>query len=238
MFEIGNIGSATSKEVDQARGLHMVMRPGGHPPRDTPGKSVKWTYRTKLLYFDPGLRRLCSINAHPRLFDKAEKLLHVRTPVIHDVLRAALVAEVHDACWPVDARPHRASHDESTERFLRLLGCEVEKGRQARECNAGIIFCDDSDILMCASDENKANSREPKKHTCSITRVCRSSQCLSFVKTSVLRKNGPKTSTMPGHRMSSSVVKDLIKLLCRKDELEYGPHFVENALLQLQLFER
>jgi hypothetical protein len=43
---------------------------------------------------------------------------------------------------------------------------------------------------------------------------------------------------MPGHRMSSSVVKDLIKLLCRKDELEYGPHFVENALLQLQLFER
>jgi hypothetical protein len=62
-------------------------------------------------------------------------------------------------------------------------------------------------------DENRAQVDVNHKHTCSITRVCRSSQCLSFEKTSVLRKNGPKTSTMPGHRMSSSVVKDLIKLL-------------------------
>jgi hypothetical protein len=62
-------------------------------------------------------------------------------------------------------------------------------------------------------DENRAQVERNAIHTCSITRVCRSSQCLSITKTSVLRKNGPKTSTMPGHRMSSSVMKDLIKLL-------------------------
>ena len=101
----------------------------------------------KLSCFDSGLRCLCSIDVHPRFFDETEKLLHVRTPVIHDILCAALVPEVHDARRPVDTRPYRASHDESTERVLRLLGSEVEKGGQAREGDAGIIFSDDSDIL-------------------------------------------------------------------------------------------
>jgi len=112
----------------------------------------------KLSCFDSCLRCLCSINTHPRLLDEAKKLLHVRTPVIHDILRATLVTEVHDTCWPVYACPDRASHDESTKRFLCLLGGEVEKGRQTRECDAGIIFCDDSDILM-ARDENKSNMK-------------------------------------------------------------------------------
>lgn len=93
------------------------------------------------------MRRLCSIDTHPGLFDEAEKLLHVRTPVIHDILCTALVPEIHDACRPVDTRPYRASHDKSTERVLRLLGSEVEKRGQAREGDAGIIFGDDSDIL-------------------------------------------------------------------------------------------
>jgi len=97
--------------------------------------------------FDSGLRCLCSIDAHPRLFDETKKLLHVRTPVIHHLLRAALVTEIHDACWSVDTRPHRASHDESTKRFLGLLRSEVEKGGQAYEGDAGIIFCDDPDVL-------------------------------------------------------------------------------------------
>lgn len=101
----------------------------------------------RLSCLDSGLCCLCSIDAHPRLLDEAKKLLHVRTPVIHDILCTALVPEVHDACRPVDTRPHRASHNESTERLLRLLGSEVEKGGQAREGYAGIIFCDDSDIL-------------------------------------------------------------------------------------------
>ena len=131
----------------------------------TPGKDTRWKCRAstsmfrivqKLSCFDPCLRCLCSINAHPRLLDEAKKLLHVRTPVVHDILRATLVTEVHDACWPVYACPHRASHDESTKRILCLLGGEVEKSSQARECDAGIIFCDDSDILM-ARDENKRN---------------------------------------------------------------------------------
>jgi predicted ATPase with chaperone activity len=101
----------------------------------------------RLSCIDSGLRCLCSIDAHPGLLDEAEKLLHVRAPVIHDILRAALVTEVHDACRSVDTRPYRASHDKSTERFLRLLGSEVEKGGQAHEGNAGVVFCDDSDIL-------------------------------------------------------------------------------------------
>jgi len=95
---------------------------------------------SRLSCFDSGLRCLCSVDAHPRLFDEAEKLLHVRTPVIHDILCAALVTEVHDACRSVDTRPYRAGHDESTERFLRLLGSEVEKGSQAHEGNAGVVF--------------------------------------------------------------------------------------------------
>jgi len=51
VFEIGNMGSATSKEVDQARGLHMVMRLGGHPPRDTPGqeREMDVSYKTVML---------------------------------------------------------------------------------------------------------------------------------------------------------------------------------------------
>ena len=97
--------------------------------------------------FDSGLRCLCSIDAHPRLFDEAEKLLHVRTPVVHHILCAALVAEIHDPCWSVDTRPHRASHHQSTECILGLLRSEVEKGGQADEGDAGIIFCDDSDVL-------------------------------------------------------------------------------------------
>ena len=100
--------------------------------------------------FDSGLSCLCSIDAHPRLFNKAEKLLHIRTPVIHHILRAALVTEVYDACWSVDTRPYGASHDESTERFLSLLGSEVEKGGQAYKGDAGIILCDDSNVLWWA----------------------------------------------------------------------------------------
>jgi len=163
--------SATRREVDQLRPrpLHMTMRsmqPGGHPPRQAPGKDevemenvdIDVCIIQKLSCFDPCLRCLCSINAHPRLLDEAKKLLHVRTPVIHDILRATLVTEVHDACWPVYACPHRASHDESTKRFLCLLGSKVEKGGQARECDTGIIFCDDSDILM-VRDENKIDIR-------------------------------------------------------------------------------
>ena len=96
---------------------------------------------------DSGLRCLCSIDAHPRLFDETEKLLHVRTPVIHHIFCAALVAEIHDARWSVDTRPHSASHDESTERILGLLRSEVEKGGQAHEGDAGIIFCNNSDVL-------------------------------------------------------------------------------------------
>jgi hypothetical protein len=98
-------------------------------------------------YFDSRLRCLCSIDAHPRLFDETEQLLHVGTPVIHHILCAALVTEIHNACWSVDTRPHRASHYESTERFLGLLRSEVEKGGQAHEGDPGIIFCDDSDVL-------------------------------------------------------------------------------------------
>lgn len=161
---------ATRREVDRLllRPLHMAMRsmqPGGHPPRQAPGKDevemnadIDVRIVQKLSCFDPCLRCLCSINAHPRLLDKAKKLLHVRTPVVHDIFRATLITEVHNTCWPVYACPDRASHDESTKRFLCLFRGEVEKGGQARECDAGIIFCDDSDILM-ARDENKSNTR-------------------------------------------------------------------------------
>jgi hypothetical protein len=111
--------------------------------------------------FDSGLRCLCSIDAHPRLFDETEKLLHVRTPVIHHILCAALVTEIHDACWSVDARPHRASHDESTERFLGLFRSEIEKGGQAHEGDAGIVFCDHSDVLWWAMRTERKLSETP-----------------------------------------------------------------------------
>ncbi len=114
--------------------------------------TLKFVFIQMLSCIDSGLCRLCSIDAHPCLFDETEKLLHVRTPVIHHILCAAFVTEVHDACWSVDTRPHRASHDESTECFFRLLGSEVEKGGQAHEGDAGIIFCDDSDVLRWQSE--------------------------------------------------------------------------------------
>ena len=97
--------------------------------------------------FDSGLPCLCSIDAHPRLFNEAEKLLHVRTPIVHHILCAALVTEIHNPRWSVDTCPHGASHDESTERILGLLRSEVQKGGQAHEGDAGIIFCDNSDVL-------------------------------------------------------------------------------------------
>jgi hypothetical protein len=115
-------------------------------------------------YLDSGLRCLCSIDAHPRLFDETKKLLHVRTPVIHHILCAALVTEIHDACWPVDTSPHRAGHDESTERFLGLLRSEVEKGGQAHEGDAGIIFCDHSDVLWWAMRTERKLSETQNVH--------------------------------------------------------------------------
>jgi hypothetical protein len=89
---------------------------------------------------------------------------------------------------------------------------------------------------MCTHDKNNKVGTRIRQRTCSITRVCRSSQCLSFAKTSVSRKNGPKTSTMPGHRMSSLVVKDLIKLL-ETSELVYDDASVEDVLLHFHLLE-
>jgi hypothetical protein len=109
--------------------------------------------------FDSGLRCLRCIDAHPRLFDETEKLLHVRTPVVHHILCAALVTEIYDPCWSVDTRPHRASHDQSTERILGLLRSEVEKGGQAHEGDAGIIFCDDSDVLWWAMRTERKSSK-------------------------------------------------------------------------------
>lgn len=45
------------------------------------------------------------------------------------------------------------------------------------------------------------------RRTCSITRVCRSSQSLSDENTLLARRCAPYTFSIPGQRMSSGVVK-------------------------------
>ena len=102
--------------------------------------------------------RLCclgGVHPHPRLFDKAQQLLHVGTPVVHDILGAAFVTEVYHTRWSIDTRPYCAGDNEATECVLRLLRAQIKECCETRKGDTRIILCDDTDVLETYNELNR-----------------------------------------------------------------------------------
>lgn len=92
-------------------------------------------------------RCLSSVHPHPGLFHQTQQLLHVGTPVVHDVLRAPCLPEVYDPGRSVYSCPNGPRYDQPGEDFFGLLRGEIEEGGEAGEGDSGVVFGDDPDIL-------------------------------------------------------------------------------------------
>ena len=90
---------------------------------------------------------LSSIYSHPCLLHQTQQLLHVRTPIIHHILCTPRLPEVYNPSRSVYSCPDSTRHNQPRENFFGLLGGKIEEGGEAGQCNSGVVFGDDSNIL-------------------------------------------------------------------------------------------
>ena len=79
---------------------------------------------------------------------QSQQALHVSTPLVQHIICVSWLGEVNDSGWTIDLGVHSLCSHQLADVFLRLILCQVEKLSQAGHLDAGVVFGDNSDIVL------------------------------------------------------------------------------------------
>jgi hypothetical protein len=77
-----------------------------------------------------------------------QQALHVPAPLVQYIICVSWLGEVNDSGWTIDLSIYGLRSHQLADVLLRLIFCEVEKLGQAGHLDAGVVFGDDSDIVL------------------------------------------------------------------------------------------
>jgi hypothetical protein len=80
--------------------------------------------------------------------EQAQEALHVEAPLVQDVISIAGLCEAHDPRGAVDLGVDCLGGDELADVLFRLVLGQVEQLGQAVHADAGVVLCDDADVVF------------------------------------------------------------------------------------------
>ena len=79
---------------------------------------------------------------------QAQQAPHAATPLVEHLVRVPGLGETDHPSRPIDLRIHRLRRDQLADVLLRLLLIEIEELTQSRHGDTGVVFGDDTDIVL------------------------------------------------------------------------------------------
>jgi hypothetical protein len=79
---------------------------------------------------------------------QTQQALHVSTPLVQYIICVSWLGEVDNSGWTIDLGVHSLCSHQLADVFLRFVLCQVEKLGQAGHLDAGVVFGNDSDIML------------------------------------------------------------------------------------------
>ena len=77
-----------------------------------------------------------------------QQALHIRTPLIQHIIRIPRLRKVDNPGRTINLSIHRLRSNKLADILLRLILSEVEELSQARHLDTGVVFCDDTDVVL------------------------------------------------------------------------------------------
>lgn len=79
---------------------------------------------------------------------QSQQTLHVSTPLVQDIICVSWLGEIDDPGRSINLGVDSLRSDQLADVFLRLVFRQVEQLGQSGHLNAGIVFGDDTDIVL------------------------------------------------------------------------------------------